>query len=112
RITVNPDDVLAAHEALRSGELAKRLNAEQTLLRSLVDALTGDARMAGLLERERNALIEQERNTIHTNLEMQLAVEMELQRDLRTSQLEVQLKEHEAASRAQIKEQLDHDRQE
>lgn len=27
-------------------------------------------------------------------------------------QLEVQLKEHEAASRAQIKEQLDHDRQE
>ncbi|MBN0196901.1 hypothetical protein JTL48_36415, partial [Pseudomonas aeruginosa] len=37
---------------------------------------------------------------------------MELQRDLRTSQLEVQLKEHEAASRAQIKEQLDHDRQE
>ena len=112
RVTANPGDALAAHEALRSGELARRLAAEQTLLRAFADGLVSDARIANLLERERKALIEEERGTIRQQIQTQLAQETELQRRLRASELDAKLKEYEASHRAELMKHLEHERQE
>lgn len=112
RVTANPDDVLAAHEALRSGELAKRLAADQTLLRAFTDSLSCDARIASLLERERKALLEEERNTIRQQLETQLALETEQQRSLRATELDAELNAYEISQRAELAEQLEQERRE
>jgi hypothetical protein len=112
RVTANPSDALAAHEALRSGELARRLAAEQTLLRAFADELVSDARIANLLERERKALIEEERCAIRQQIQTQLALETELQRSLCASELNAKLNEYEASHRAELMKRLDQERQE
>lgn len=108
-VAANPNDVLAVQHALRSGELAKRLATEQTVLRELAKTLASDSRIANFVEQEMKAILEEERNTIRVELETQLAEEAESQRSLRATEIDAEFKTYANKLQADLAQQLELD---
>ncbi|MEW9678672.1 hypothetical protein [Pseudomonas sp. TE50-2] len=111
-VAANPSDALAFQHALRSGELAKRLATDQTMLRNLANALASDSKIAGLIEREMKAIAEEERKTIRAQLETQLTEEGKSRRKLRTAEIDTELKAYEASQLAEVAQRLERGRRE
>ncbi|MGY1920056.1 hypothetical protein ACW9IF_14195 [Pseudomonas tolaasii] len=106
-VAVNPNDLLAVQHALRSGELAKRLMADQSTLRKLAEALASDSKIADLVEREMKAILEEERNSIRVQLETQLTEETNSKRSLRKAEIDEELKTYAASMRTELAQQIE-----
>ncbi len=69
------DDLLAAAQALRSGELAKKLEEEHSLARQFTEIALNDGSIAALLERQIQNIVEEERDALRA--EQQKAIDNE-----------------------------------
>lgn len=103
------EDRLAAQQAARSGELAKRLIADQTLLRDITDVLLVDPRLQVLLESKTKAIAEQERQNIRTVLTKELEQEIRAFSEQRLMTLDIELKALETEQRESLKNLLSED---
>ncbi len=109
RVGSSTEDRLAALQAARSGELAKRLLADQTLLREITDALLADPRIQARLESETQAIAEQERQSIRTALAKDLEQEAKTLREERLSAIDTELKAWQAEQYEALRNQLKQD---
>nr|WP_290835629.1 hypothetical protein [Halomonas sp.] len=109
QVGASPEDTLAARQAARSGELAKRLLAERDLLRELNDSLLSDARVLSYLEKETQAIAELERETIRASLFNELEQEIKFLREGRLLEISAELEALETARREALKDQLEQD---
>jgi hypothetical protein len=80
RLTANSADLVAAHEALRSGELAKRLAEDRQQLQAYVQALQADPKIMSLIKTETATIAEKERGQIHAKLQKRLEQEVQSMR--------------------------------
>ncbi|WP_137163536.1 hypothetical protein [Pseudomonas asiatica] len=110
-LTINPNDLLAIQHALRSGELAKRLHADQTTLRKLTEALATDSKVAGLVEQEMKFIFEEERNSIRRQLESQLIEETKNEKNIRKAEIESELKNYAELMRAELAQKIEQAKQ-
>jgi len=90
-LSLNPSDFAAANEALRSGKLAKRLAADQALLRTFVNELAAEERVGALIKESAERIAEQERARARAQAEMEAKREMEAARKHRLAALESEL---------------------
>lgn len=88
---VKSSDIAAANDALRSGKLAKRLAADQTLLRSFLNVLVVDERISALLKEGAKSVAEQERALARTRAEAEAKRAIEADRKQRLEALEAEL---------------------
>ena len=109
RVGSSSEDRLAAQQAARSGELAKRLLADQALLRDITDALLVDPRLQALFESKTKAIAEQERENIRTALNTELELETRALSEQRLMTLNIELKALEAEQRESLRNQLSDD---
>jgi hypothetical protein len=94
-----PDNLAAARDAARSGELARRLAAERNLLDEYVTALLADRRISQLLDAKLDALAKQESHSIKARLEKAYSTEIEEVRKARLDAVKAEVKEHERTQR-------------
>ncbi|HFI1561990.1 TPA: hypothetical protein ACGPLG_000372 [Yersinia enterocolitica] len=85
------DDLLAAAQALRSGELAKKLEEENSLTRGLAEAVLRDDRIGGLLERQIQNIAEEERNILRSEQQIALDGEFYAERQRRCEAIEAEM---------------------
>ncbi|HDX5344072.1 TPA: hypothetical protein ROI66_002981 [Citrobacter sedlakii] len=87
------NDLLAAAQALRSGELAKKLEEENSLARELAEAVLHDGNIAALLKRQIQNIAEEERETLRAEqkkaLEEAFSVELRQRRDVFEAEMAV-----------------------
>ncbi len=107
KVGTSPEDKLAAQQAARSGELAKRLLADKRLLGELIDALLADPKLLSHLESETQSIAEQERKAIRTSLMNDLNQEIMAQREERLSEIDTRLKLQEKEQLEALKNQLE-----
>lgn len=109
RVGSSTEDRLAAQQAARSGELAKRLLADQALLCEITDVLLTDPRLQARLESETQTIAEQERQSIRTVLAAELEQEVKTLREERLSALGTELKARQAEQHETLRNQLKQD---
>lgn len=100
---------LAAQQAARSGELARRLLADQALFSELTDVLLADPRLQIRLESETQALAEKERQSIRDALAAELEQDVKALREARLSALNIELKAFETEQREALTNQFKQD---
>lgn len=76
RLSDNSTDLAAAHEAQRSGELARRLASDRDLLRAYAKTLRSDPKIVSLLAAEVESIAEQERYALRQKAAEQLESEI------------------------------------
>ncbi len=106
-LPVKSSDMAAANEALRSGKLAKRLAADQELLRSFLDALVNDERIGSLIKEGVERVAEQERTVARAQAEAEAKHEMEASRKQQLAALKQELENAAKEGRTFIEEELD-----
>lgn len=109
RVGSNPEDRLAAQQAARSGELAKRLLADQAVFSEITDVLLADPRLQARLEGETQVIAEKERQSIRTALAAELEQEIKAQREDRLSTLAAELKAWQSEKRETLRDQFKQD---
>lgn len=114
--SVDPSDLALAHDAIRAGQLAKRLADDQALLRKFVDAFATDERIGDVINAFAAKAAEQERQAARSRAETAFAKEMAAHRDKKLRELESDMHSMERvrtaeldANRAQRLEQLSKD---
>ncbi|MCY0856858.1 hypothetical protein [Cupriavidus sp. D39] len=106
RLSLNGADLAAAYEALRSGELAKRLAADQELLRAFAIALGSAPKIKGLIEAEIAMIAAEERGAIRACAQLELAEEIQDSRRERLSALDAELRTREDEARTELERLL------
>lgn len=102
RAALNPSDLLSAHEALRSGELAKVLQTNRDRLRELAEALRSSPAISRLIENEILGIADREREAIQTRLQRELRHEMDALRNKRLGEINHELQTLENTQRANL----------
>ncbi|KQR76944.1 hypothetical protein ASG35_11705 [Burkholderia sp. Leaf177] len=102
RLSVNGSDLAEAHEALRSGELAKQLLANKQLLRAYANALRATPSVAFLIDEEIAAIADEERSLIRARAEKELAAELTNARKARLVDLGKELATYEEEAKAAL----------
>jgi hypothetical protein len=90
-LTVKSGDIAASNDALRAGRLAKRLVTDQSLLRTFMDAMAGDDRIANLIKERAERVAEQERASARTRAEAEAKREIDMSRKKRLAALDAEL---------------------
>ncbi|PQQ42547.1 hypothetical protein CE143_22570 [Photorhabdus luminescens] len=85
------DDLLAAAQALRSGELAKKLEEEDSLARQLAEAVLHDGHISDLLENQIQNISEEERNRLRSEEQKALDEEFSSERQRRREAIEAEI---------------------
>jgi hypothetical protein len=106
RLSLDSADLVAAHEAVRSGALAKRLSEDGHLLRALVDAIQRDGRVRELIERCVEAIAEEERSTLHAQEKSKLESVLREREQQALEQLQEKIQSMEDASRRHLEDSL------
>jgi hypothetical protein len=88
---LNAVDLATANDALRSGKLAKRLSADQTLLSALVDAMLNDSRVFGLIKSKTDMIAEEERSPLRIRAETAMQREFATLREERIASLDIEI---------------------
>lgn len=99
---VDPFDLALAHDAIRGGQLAKRLADEQALLRKFIDAFATDPRIGDVINAYAAQAAEQERQAARSRAEIALAKEITAHRDKKMRELESDMRSIERARNAQL----------
>lgn len=107
RIGMHDDDRIAARHAARTGELVKRLLADQAVAKDITDALLADDRMLDRLEAAILAVGEQERASIRDDLTRVLEQDIAAQREERLAALAQDLAAEEATERKALQARLE-----
>jgi hypothetical protein len=102
RLGAHDTDLAAAYEALRSGELAKRLREDRQQLQAYMHALQADPKIAALVKSEIVAIAEKERGRIQATLTKQLEHELQSERRARIAVLDTEIGELSETKRAEL----------
>jgi hypothetical protein len=100
--SVDPSDLAFAHDAIRAGQLAKRLADDQALLRKFIDAFATDERIADVINAFAAKAAEQERQAARSRAETAFAKEIAVQRDKKLRELESDMRSIERARTAEL----------
>lgn len=106
RLSLDSSDLVAAHEAVRSGGLAKRLSEDGHLLRALVDAIQRDGRVRELIEKSIETIAEEERSAIHAQEKNKLENVLREHERQALEHLQENMRSVEEASRRQLEDSL------
>ncbi|MGG9109298.1 hypothetical protein [Raoultella ornithinolytica] len=85
------DDLLAAAQSLRSGELAKKLEDEDGLARQLAESLLSDGKIADLLECQIQSIAEEERAVLRAEQKKALEDAFSAERQRRRDALDAEM---------------------
>jgi hypothetical protein len=88
-LSIDQSDVAFAYDAIRSGQLAKRLAEDQALLRGFVDAFATDERIGGLIKSHAAQVAEQERQAAQIRADAVVAQEITARRAKKLRELEL-----------------------
>ncbi|EAW4071618.1 hypothetical protein FFV06_16300 [Salmonella enterica] len=100
------DDLLAAAQALRSGELAKKLEEEDSLSRELAKALLNDGHIAALLERQIQNIAEEERTRLRSEQRKALDAAFSDERLRRREAIEAEMTLFQTERKSEIERQI------
>lgn len=100
------DDLLAAAQAVRSGELAKKLEEEESLARELAKALLNDGHIADLLERQIHNIAEEERTRLRSEQQKALDEAFSAERLRRREAIESEMTVFQTERKSEIEEQI------
>lgn len=95
------DDLLAAAQILRSGELAKKIAEEDALTRELAKAMLNDDRIAALLERQIQNIAEEERNRLRAEQQKALDEAFSSERLRRREAIEAEMAAFQTEKRSE-----------
>ncbi|AYC18356.1 hypothetical protein DZA65_01462 [Dickeya dianthicola] len=100
------DDLLAATQALRSGELAKKLEEENSLTRGLAEAILRDDHITDLLEHQIQNIAEEERNRLRSEQLKALEEEFSIERLRRRKDIEAEVAAFQTKKKNEIEHQI------
>ncbi|MBJ8896374.1 hypothetical protein I5418_04560 [Citrobacter braakii] len=106
KLTSGVDDLLAAAQSLRSGELAKKLEDEDDLARQLAEAILDDDRIAGLLKRQIQSIAEEERETLRAEQQKTLEITLSAERQKRREALDAEMAAFQATKKNEIEHKI------
>lgn len=102
QVCSNAEDLLSAHEALRSGALAKDLLANRERLRELAEALQASPAVSRLIESQIAEIAVRDRASIQARLDRKLQQEIKVQREKGLNELEQVLRASEKTRKAEL----------
>lgn len=100
------DDLLAAAQILRSGELAKKIEEEDALARELSQAVLNDERIAAQLERQIQSIAEEERDRLRAEQQKALNEAFCAERLLRSEAIEEEMTVFQTERKSEIEQQI------
>ncbi|ELD3828509.1 hypothetical protein QJE79_003789 [Salmonella enterica] len=100
------DNLLAAAQALRSGELARKLEEETSLARELAEAVLYDGNIAALLKRQIQNIAEEEREALRAEQQMTLETVFSAERRQRRDALEAEMAAFQTTARNEIEQKI------
>lgn len=100
--SVDPSDLDLAHDAIRAGQLAKRLADDQALMRTFIDAFATDQRIGDVINAYAAQAAEQERQAARSRAETAFAKEITGCRDKKLRELESEMRSIESARIAEL----------
>ncbi|WP_119312429.1 hypothetical protein [Morganella morganii] len=106
KLTFGINNMLTAAQTLRSGELAKKLEEEDSLARQFAEAVLKDHNIADLLERQIQSIAEEERAALRTEQHKVLDKEFSAERLQRREAIEVEMATFEKTRKSELEEQI------
>lgn len=100
------DDLLAAAQILRSGELAKKIEEEDALARVLAQAVLNDERIAAQLERQIQSIAEEERDRLRAEQQKALNEAFCAERLRRSEVIEAEMTVFQKERKSEIEQQI------
>lgn len=100
------DDLLAAAQSLRSGELAKKLEDEDGLARQLAESLLSDGKIADLLECQIQSIAEEERAVLRAEQKKVLEDAFSAERQRRRDALDAEMADFLATQKNEIEHHI------
>lgn len=100
------DDLLAAAQILRSGELAKKIEEEDALARVLAQAVLNDERIAAQLERQIQSIAEEERDRLRAEQQKALNEAFCAERLRRSEVIEAEMTVFQTERKSEIEQQI------
>lgn len=106
KLTSGINDMLTAAQTLRAGELAKKLEEEDSLARQFAEAALKDHNIADLLERQIQNIAEEERVSLRAELHKALDNEFSAERQRRREAIETEMAVFEKTKKNEIEERI------
>ncbi|RWR02539.1 hypothetical protein ED28_07605 [[Pantoea] beijingensis] len=106
KLTSGVDVLLAAAQTLRAGELAKKLEAEDSLTRQFTEAMLKDQHIARLLDHQIQNIAEEERVALRAEQQKSLDKEFSAERLQRRESIEAEMAVFEKTRKSEIEEEI------
>ncbi len=106
KLTSGINDMLTAAQTLRAGELAKKLEVEDSLARQFAEAALKDHNIADLLERQIQNIAEEERASLRAELHKAIDNEFSAERQRRREAIETEMAVFEKTKKSEIEERI------
>lgn len=106
KLTSGVDALLAAAQTLRAGELAKKLEEEDSLTRQFTEAMLKDQRIARLLDHHIQNIAEEERVALRAEQHKSLDKEFSAERLRRRESIEAEMAVFEKTRKSEIEEEI------
>lgn len=106
KLTSGINDMLTAAQTLRAGELAKKLEEEDSLARQFAEAALKDHNIADLLERQIQNIAEEERASLRAELHKAIDNEFSAERQRRREAIETEMAVFEKTKKSEIEERI------
>ncbi|HGX3397493.1 TPA: hypothetical protein ACW719_003530 [Klebsiella aerogenes] len=100
------DDLLAAAQVLRSGELAKKIEEEESLARELAQAMLNDTRISTLLKHQIKNIAESERGRLRVEQQKALDDMISAERQRRRDEIEAEMSAYQTKRKTEIDQQI------
>lgn len=106
KLTSGVDDLLAAAQTLRAGELAKKLEEEDSLTRQFTEAVLKDQHIAHLLDQQVQKIAEEERVALRAEQYKLLDKEFSTERLQRREVIETEMSVFEKKRKCELEEEI------
>lgn len=106
KLTSGVDALLAAAQTLRAGELAKKLEEEDSLTRQFTEAMLKDQHIARLLDHQIQNIAEEERVALRAEQHKSLDKEFSAERLRRRESIEAEMAVFEKTRKSEIEEEI------
>ncbi|WES87476.1 hypothetical protein [Dickeya fangzhongdai] len=106
KLTSGVDALLAAAQTLRAGELAKKLEEEDSLTRQFTEAMLKDQHIARLLDHQIQNIAEEERVALRAEQHTSLDKEFSAERLRRRESIEAEMAVFEKTRKSEIEEEI------
>lgn len=106
KLTSGINDLLTAAQTLRTGELAKKLEEEDSLIRQFAEAALKDHNIANLLERQIQNIAEEERVALRDEQQKALDKEFSTERLRRHKAIDTEMTAFETTRKSEIEDEI------